>query len=306
MNLREWALPVYTILLQLAVGSMTTLWVLRAIYRSKFQDEQIEGVLRNPVAIILITTTAAMGGSFFHLSRPFHSFQAVFNLGSSWLSREVFFTVLFWGAVVVLWLLQAHVDGHGRIKSLVGWTAVGFGITAIFCMANCYLLPFQVAWNTLFTPVSFYSSVILLGVSATFTMLTMDLRFTLLQNPLKVHTQPQIIRRSLPGFAAAPVIVVLIILAQYEFLINTLSTGNEIAQASARLYLGLYQPLLIFRLITAIAGAGVLVTAIIRTLCDKIDITKLSFHAYMGCLLLLISEILGRFLFYATHIRLGV
>jgi len=31
MNVREWALPIYTILMQLAAGSLLFLWILRAV-----------------------------------------------------------------------------------------------------------------------------------------------------------------------------------------------------------------------------------------------------------------------------------
>lgn len=306
MNLREWALPVYTILIQLAVGSMTTLWVLRAVFRSRYPAAQLEVVLRNPVAIILITTSMAMVGSFFHLSRPYFSFLAIFNVGASWLSREVFFTVLFFAAVAGLWFLQGHVEGHTQAKTLVGWAAVLFGATIILCMTNCYLLPSQAAWNTAFTPLSFYSSAIVLGASASLTMLTVDLQFTQISYPENIGSQPQIVHRSLPGFAIVAVVMVAVILAQYGFLFWSLSNGNITAQASAQLYTGLYRPLLIFRLVSTVAGAAVMITGVVRTLRGVACLKDMTFHAYMACLLLLVGEILGRFLFYATHIRSGI
>jgi DMSO reductase anchor subunit len=55
-----------------------------------------------------------------------------------------------------------------------------------------------------------------------------------------------------------------------------------------------------------LGGAAWLVVAIVRTFHHKINFTNFTFHAYMACLLLLVGEILGRFLFYATHIRLGI
>jgi DMSO reductase anchor subunit len=36
------------------------------------------------------------------------------------------------------------------------------------------------------------------------------------------------------------------------------------------------------------------------------SLSRFTAHAYFTCLLLLIGEILGRFLFYATHIRIGL
>ena len=42
MNVREWALPVYTILMQLAVGALFVLWLIRAFVKSKFSSEQLD------------------------------------------------------------------------------------------------------------------------------------------------------------------------------------------------------------------------------------------------------------------------
>lgn len=306
MNLREWALPVYTILMQLSVGSMMALWIMRAYFLPRYGQEEMERMLRNPVAILMITILAAMAGSFFHLSRPFLSFLAVINLGNSWLSREIVFTVLLFASVAVLWYMQANFEHKNRLKTVLGWAAILFGLSATFCMTRLYLLPTQASWDTPFTVLSFYSSVVLLGTSAGITMLMVNLQFAQIQNPQTIGFHPQIIRRSLPAFAGAILAVTAGILAQYGFLIQTLNTGSSTAMASLQLYLGLYAPLLVFRLASMLTGAGWLIVAIVRTLRERINLTQFTFHTYMACLLLLVSEILGRFLFYATHIRLGI
>jgi len=95
MNVREWALPVYTILIQLAVGAVFVLWVIRAYALRKFNPGEIDRITRNPILVIFFTVFVAMVGSHFHLSKPFHSFFAVRNFATSWLSREVFFTMIF-------------------------------------------------------------------------------------------------------------------------------------------------------------------------------------------------------------------
>lgn len=306
MNLREWALPVYTILMQLAVGSMATLWIMRTFFRSKFGDDQLEALLRNPVAIIMVTIAAAMVGSFFHLSRPYISFLAILNLGASWLSREIVFTVLLFLCVAALWYLQAYVDQHWGIKSALGWAAILFGVMAAFCMTQLYKLPTQAAWDTSFTFLSFFSSMILLGVSASLTILTLDLQFIRLQHSTKVDPQAEIIRHSLPAFAIVVVVVFMLVIVQYYFLIQHLSQGDVTAQASLQLYLGLYQPLLIFRLLAGLSGVSVMVFAMLWVRWGKLSVLNLGKQAYIACLLILVGEILGRFLFYATHIRTGI
>ena len=87
MNVREWALPVYTILMQLATGAILMLWILRWLASPKFSPSEMDRIIRNPVMVILVTIIVAMGASHFHLSKPLHSFYAFRNFQTSWLSR---------------------------------------------------------------------------------------------------------------------------------------------------------------------------------------------------------------------------
>ena len=99
MNVREWALPIYTILMQLAIGSLLILWIIRWLASPKFSPGEMDRIIRNPILVIFFTVTTAMTGSQFHLSKPFHSFYAVLNFKTSWLSREIVFTILFFLAL---------------------------------------------------------------------------------------------------------------------------------------------------------------------------------------------------------------
>lgn len=306
MNLREWALPVYTILMQLSVGSLAVLWTVRTIFLPKYGEDELERMMRNPVALILITIMAAMVGSFFHLSRPYFSFLAIFNVKTSWLSREIFFTVLLFLAVAYLWYLQANVEHHTHLKTLVGWAGVLFGLSATYCMTHCYLIPTQASWDTPFTVFSFYSSMAMLGISAGLSMLLLDTQYTQIKHPGNLEIRSEIIRRSLPGFTLLVILVFMGILGQYGFLFHTLNTGDMTAQASLQLYLGLYRPLLIFRLAAGLAGVLWVVITFVQTLRGKLRVETMGPHVYLAFMLILVGEVLGRFLFYATHVRLGL
>ncbi|HEX9016501.1 MAG TPA: DmsC/YnfH family molybdoenzyme membrane anchor subunit, partial [Chloroflexota bacterium] len=177
MNFREWALPVYTIMVQMATGALLTLWILRAIGKLKVGAEEVDRIVARPVAAILLTIVGALMGSHLHLSRPFLSFLALGNLGSSWLSREVLFTTILFVSVAGLTFMEWYVPGHERLKTGLGWFAIASGAVSIFCMAAIYLLPIQPAWNTPFTVISFYATALLLGILETAVLLILDLRF---------------------------------------------------------------------------------------------------------------------------------
>jgi anaerobic dimethyl sulfoxide reductase subunit C (anchor subunit) len=106
MNVREWALPVYTILMQLATGALFVIWIIRPRFVSRFGAEKVDQAFENSILVVFFTVAVAMAGSHFHLSKPYLSLLAVLNLRSSWLSREIAFTILFFLSVGLLWFMQ--------------------------------------------------------------------------------------------------------------------------------------------------------------------------------------------------------
>ena len=298
MNLREWALPVYTILVQMATGALAALWIFRSLGAAKFGKEQMDGLTRNPVTIILLTIFVGMVGSHFHLSRPYLSFLAVSNFGSSWLSREILFTILFSLMVGVLWFLQYFV-----LKDILGWLGVFFGGVTIYCMSRVYQLPTQVVWNTPITTYSFFATAILLGVLATAALLIFDLKLFEIQGKGDLILHADIVQNSLRWLAGIGIFMVLVVIYLDYLLIVTLQSQGSIAHLSLDLMFNLYKPLLIFRLVTLIAGVGWLSISVFT---KKVSSQHLIVPVYMSCLMVLIGEILGRFLFYAMHIRLGI
>ncbi len=96
MNVREWALPVYTILIQMAVGMLLVLWTLRLFGNKRYGKERIDQIVRDPLIIIIATIILGVIGAHFHLSRPYLSFLAVRNFRTSWLSsrNRIYFVIL--------------------------------------------------------------------------------------------------------------------------------------------------------------------------------------------------------------------
>jgi anaerobic dimethyl sulfoxide reductase subunit C (anchor subunit) len=306
MNLREWALPVYTILQQLAAGALLVLWVIRAASRSKFNPADIDRVNRNPILVIAFTVGIAMLGAHLHLSRPLLSFLAVLNFRSSWLSREIVFTVFFFFSLSSLWLLSRSTNPHRKLISAVGWLGVGLGLTVIYCMGHIYLLPTQVAWNSPTTIISFYNTMVLLGTMTIACLLVLDMKFAEIQKPGELPIHNQLIRASFPWLALIAVMGVVFDFAINFYQMYYLQHGNLIAQTSLRLLIELYSPLLIIRFLFLIVASVWLGYTIYHLRKGKSSPEQLATPVYFSCLLVLVAEIIGRFLFYATHIRIGL
>lgn len=306
MNVREWALPVYTILMQLTVGSLFVLWMIRSLANSKFSHQEIDRIIRNPIFVIAFTAVVAMGGSHFHLSKPFHSFLAVLNFKSSWLSREIVFTLLFFLTTMSLLYLTYFRTYHRRLITALGWLAIFFGVILIYCMARIYLLPTQVAWNSNMVILSFYTTSLVLGVMAIACLMVLDLKFAEIQKTDDVELRVEVIRYSFRGLAFMTVLLIFTRILTLFVQMQELAQGDLIARTSLRLLVELYQPLLFMRLIFIVFAAVYFSISVYRICQRQLPPQNLMMPVYLSCLLILVGEIIGRFLFYATHIRVGI
>ncbi len=306
MNVREWALPVYTILMQLAVGALLSLWLIRTAAVRQYGRSTIDHIMRIPVLAIFLTIIAAIIGSHFHLSHPIFSLLAALNLRSSWLSREVVFTISFMGAVGSLSYLQWFVRGYPRLKTSLGWMGIIAGSLSVYCMSAIYLLPTHSSWNSPLTIISFLLTVLILGVTTAAVLLIMDLKVSEVAGAPATAVRRQIVHRSFIWLAGVALITAVIILTLNLLLIKSFSQGDISAQTSLVLLLDLYQSLFGLRYIALFTGVGwfsLVAFNLYRNRETRYDIAK---PIYLACLLVLIAEILGRFLFYATHVRTGI
>jgi anaerobic dimethyl sulfoxide reductase subunit C (anchor subunit) len=306
MNLREWALPLYTILLQLATGALLVLWAIRAVRLRRVPATEVDRIIRNPILVIAFTAAMGMLSAHLHLSRPLLSWLAVTNFRTSWLSREIIFTVLFFIAVSGLWLLSQQTPPRRKWMSAVGWLGSALGLTGVFCMANIYLLPSQAAWNSPTTIYSFYVTVVLLGVMTIACLLILDLRFAALQAPGELHVHNDAVQSTLPALALVGGLAVLADLALIFYEMYYLERGNLGARTSLQLLLSLYLPLLVMRVALLIAAPiwmGYTASLVHKR---SLEPGQAAIPVYFSCLAVLVAEIIGRFLFYATHIRIGL
>jgi anaerobic dimethyl sulfoxide reductase subunit C (anchor subunit) len=306
MNVREWALPVYTILMQLAVGAFFIAWLIRHMAGSKFSPQEVDRVIFNPILVITFTIMIAMAGAHFHLSKPFHSFLAVLNFKTSWLSREIVFTILFFVTTVIVLYLSYFWSRLRALISGLGWLAICFGLILIYCMACIYLIPTQAAWNSTSVIFSFFTTALMLGSMAIACLMMLDLKFAEIQKADDVNLRAQMIRYSSGGLTALTVALVILSLVILYVQIRLLSQGDVFARTSLRLLVDLYLPLLVLRLTFLTYAAASLTVTVARMYRRKSTSQSLMTSVYLSCLLILVGEIIGRFLFYATHIRVGM
>jgi anaerobic dimethyl sulfoxide reductase subunit C (anchor subunit) len=306
MNVREWALPVYTLLMQLAVGSLLVLWLIRTMAVSKFSQQEIDHIIRDPIMVITFTAAVAMLGAHFHLSRPFHSYLAVLNFRTSWLSREIIFTILFFLTNTGLLYLTFFKPHKRTLISALGWLAILFGCVLVYCMARIYLIPTQVAWNSTTVILSFYITTLMLGCMAIACLMVLDLKFAEITRPEDVELRIEVIRYSFIGLTVLTIVLVIFSMIVLFVQISLLAQGGMIARTSLELLLQLYLPLFLMRIFFLLSATGLLLYVMYRTRRLKLSPQSLFMPVYLSCLFIMVGEIIGRFLFYATHIRMGI
>lgn len=302
MNTREWALLIFTILTQLAVGMTLVLLIVRTYAVKKLDAEKASQLTEVPFYAVVPVMVLALIASLFHLGKVLNIIGAVPNLGTSWMSREVVFAVTFMILTAVFSFMQWRKIGTPSALMIVGWIAAAVGVVLIYCMGMTYMLPAQPAWHTLATPVNFYLTALLLGVMGTAVMLMIS------------YARIQKKNTALDGFVKSTLQYIAIsgiVLLGLQFLVLPLymaflSTQGAAAIRSLNMMFNEYGVLLAFRLILVFAGAGVLAAYLFRKASVSGGEKTLANLTYSAFALVLLGEILARFLFYATQYRIGV
>jgi len=158
--LKEWSLVAFTVLGQMAVG----LFILGAtpflpIYEVPGFDPG--GFLALLASVLGLLAVAALI-SFLHLRHPLKAVRALANFRTSWLSREIFFELLFM-ALVAVELVMVWAGATLTFLWIVHITAGLAGVLFLLSMIKIYMLEALPGWNQAATPLSFVSASLSLG-----------------------------------------------------------------------------------------------------------------------------------------------
>ena len=308
MATRDWALVVFTLLTQAAVGAFLTLQVLQFLAaRRGAGGAPVGGDHRGTFAAhatVLAVLSVGLLAALFHLLTPLQAARAVVNFSSSWLSREIVFGSLFAALLAALVATEwraARAGGAPGTNRWLPWLTAAAGLAFLYCQTAIYLLPAQPAWNSFATPAAFGGSALRLGI------LGVAAGLVLLGLPAEGPSAASGPRSwpTLRGLALAAVVVLgaeLIVLPFH--LLSLAADGSPAAAASAARLTGDYGGLLLLRLGLLCMAAAALgaVFATRRPAHHRLApaVTGAAF-----CLVLA-SELCGRFLFYAMQVRVGI
>lgn len=306
MNTSEWALLTFTILGQLAAGALLVLMVVRLYVTNKAGLNEADQMTDGPLFMIVPIMGLALLASLLHLNNIGNIFKAVPNLGSSWISREVVISGAFVIAAALYTFFQWRKVGSIGLRTIVGWIAVVMGLVQTYAMGMVYMIRTQPAWNTPATPITFFVTTLLLGVLSVAVALVINYNSIQKKDPQAAEKQLGLLRSVLQGIAISAIVLLGIEFLVLPFYMAYLATQGTAALESLQMMTNTYGATLVTRLLLVFVGAGLLATYLYRNTSSAGKEKAMATLVYSAFVLVLAGEVMGRFLFYATHVRIGL
>ncbi len=306
MNTREWALVAFTILTQMTIGSFLVLGVVHYYAAQKKGMAAADRMSDRALLSLIPVLGLALLASLFHLGNPLNAPRAVTNLATSWLSREILFTVLFGGLAVVFTFMQWHKIGAFAVRNVIAWLAAIVGIVNIYSMARVYMIPTMPSWNTIATPITFFATTLLLGSLAMGAAYIITYFVEQKKGNGTSAEEYELLRDALRGIAIVSMAMLGVEFVVLPIYLGYLGITGGVAAMSASIMVKSYGVVFVMRLLLAFLGAGIF-GAFLYQNADTVGREKvLGYLVICAFILVLAGEVMGRFLFYVSEYRIGV
>lgn len=276
----DWSLVGFTVLAQTALGSSWGLAAAWALVAHRAGNEVAGAATSWGAVAVPALSTLAVAVSLFHLGRPDRAWRAVSNLRLSWLSREVLAVALFAAAAAAVPFAPASDRGP-----LLAGTALLGGVL-LLAMVRTYRMRTVPAWDTWATGALFLQSALATGGALTALALA-------LRSP---HGAPGGAQSCAAVVGALALAAGPLLAARWRAAMGRL--GGTTAEAAGRLAAAV--SLRRGRVATALVAATLLLAA--PALAPPWRGATLA----VALPLALVSEALGRALFYRARVRTGL
>lgn len=293
---KTWALVAYTLLTQMSVGTFLVYWF-HSLAVQRGSAEGADGQVHRPLLTIAVLLLLGMVISLFHLERPLMAYRSVVNVGSSWLSREILFTVLY-GLFGLLYI--GVVSGRVKLagwRNALGWLVSLSGIGLVYSMSRIYMIEAVPSWNTVATPIAFFTATLLLGGLITGALYQTGRR--------SVSQAEQAARTSLFRWIGLGS-VVLVGIQVVALVLGAAGLQAQVGAAAASALGGGVTELVVAYLILALVGAGFCGALLYGEAARSGRNLNVAGLAFVALVLVLASQVVHRYLFYANQIRIGL
>jgi anaerobic dimethyl sulfoxide reductase subunit C len=292
MHDNEWTLVTFTILTQMVVGAFITLQAIAVLAADKYDAQLVNDLLNPMLPLLLIFLGIGTIAATVHLGNPQRAFNVIFNVKSSWLSREMLLGALFGLLLTLYSVVQLFTDNSPSVLALIVIVA---GLLLIYAMSQLYMIRTVPAWNTPSTPATFFITSLMLGAI----IVGMMLPAIAVDNPEMGILADDCLRW------ISPAIIILAVLQIVVIVLHTAKLATQYGAAAESLQQMLNKgnrPPFVMRLVYTALGVALLTIFIYN---DGQGTIEYGFF-YVAGGMIVAAEILGRFVFYASHKRIGI
>jgi anaerobic dimethyl sulfoxide reductase subunit C len=159
----QFSLTAFTLTLQMVVGALLFVELLQFSWLLSRSELPAPELRSKSYLILSVLAGAGLLLSLLHLGSPQRAILALKNWRTSWLSREIWFTLLFTGVLLLSALLARLTGKMTSISCLTSMVAVIIGMILIYVMAQVYRLRAMPGWRSTATFADFARSALLMG-----------------------------------------------------------------------------------------------------------------------------------------------
>lgn len=281
MAWHEWPLIVFTVLAQTSVGAFL---VLATMLLTKQLSTGAEARLHKAMFGLWAVMGLGFLASVMHLGSPLRAMNALNMLGSSWLSNEIASGSAFFALGGMFWLLSVLNKGSEAVRKALMVGAMVVGIVFMYAMTMVYMIDTVPTWYTNLTPAAFIVTMMVSGVALAQLLLAI------------ANHDSQVAEKALPVIGLVSLFAVAIVVMQLSAYLGEIETSVTSALAVVPDYTSLQTT----RLVLLSAGMALWLLPVIRRV--QINVVPM----LIAFVLILLSELIGRGVFYGMHLTAGV
>ena len=155
------SLVFFTVICQTAIGSL----IFNEIFNFKTRDNSFHIHDRRARTFITGLLLFSIVIAFPHLGNPVNSINALNNLGSSWLSREIFFLSILAIFLILRLLINRYIVNILPARLLAGVISIVIALLILYSMIRLYMIPYVPSWNNPCTPIGFIMTTLSCGLA---------------------------------------------------------------------------------------------------------------------------------------------
>ncbi len=307
MNPNEWALVVFTVVMQMAVGAFVILGGVHFFAARRNGIDEADKLSDRALLAIGPVVVLGLLVTFLHLGNPINAPRAIAHFATSWLSREIILSLTFGILGAAFAFMQWRKISSATVRNALALIVAAVGLVLVFTMSMVYQLVTIPAWNTVATTVAFFITTFLLGSLALGAAFVANFWYVRRKN-----MDPQNVQYSMLATSLRWIALISIALLGLQFVVIPLylsqlaAGGNPAAIASVDVISQQNGVVFALRLILLFVGAGLFAVFVYQNAASESKLRIVSSLAILAFTLVLISEILGRYLFYISMVGIGL